>query len=94
MPKATIAEQEVPAEPDDIPLPETPQEEEVSVPKPKTKEVSKPRAKAVPKKATTDLKAKHTCGRCGKTMSLYTTLYSHKCLARYRYHSHLHWPDK
>ena len=37
------------------------------------------KSKAAPEQKALDLKQKHTCGQCGKTMSLHTALYSHKC---------------
>ncbi len=77
MPKATVEEQEVPVEESLEAIPEIPLEEEVPVPLPKSKPRAKSKAKA--KASQVDLKAKHTCGRCGKTMSLHTALYPHKC---------------
>ena len=55
-------------------LPETPQPEVVAKPKSKAKAKSK-----APEQKALDLKQKHTCGQCNKTMSLHTALYSHKC---------------
>ena len=86
MPKASIEEQEVPVAPDPEPtapepakpleeVPEEPAAEEVPVPKAKTR-VRKD-APATTKRKT-DLKEKHTCGACGKTVSLHTALYGHK----------------
>ena len=58
---------------------EEPLPEEVPVrPKPK-RAAAKPKAAPERKDAPVNLKAKHTCGRCGKTMSLHTALYSHEC---------------
>ena len=83
MPKAKVEEKEMPVEevePEAVEapeaneeVPETPQPEVV----PKPKKASKP--KAEPKAKGLDLKQKHTCGQCGKTMSLHTALYNHKC---------------
>ena len=53
-----------------VPVPEVPEPEPVKKRAPK---------KPAQKKDPLDLKQKHTCGRCGKTMSLHTALYSHKC---------------
>ena len=82
MPKAKVEEKEMPVEEvePEAPeaneeVPETPQPEVVA--KPKQKASAKP--KAEPKAKGLDLKQKHTCGQCGKTMSLHTALYSHKC---------------
>ena len=82
MPKAKVEEKEMPVEevePEAVEapeaneeVPETPQPEVV----PKPKKVPKP--KAEPKSKGLDLKQKHTCGQCGKTMSLHTALYNHK----------------
>ena len=83
MPKAKVEEKEMPVEevePEAVEapeaneeVPETPQPE--VVPKPK----KAPKPKAEPKAKGLDLKQKHTCGQCGKTMSLHTALYNHKC---------------
>ena len=84
-------EEEEAEEPAEEVVPETPEPEKVTI-KPKSKARTKPQAKetavlpkkkAAPpttkKKEPLDLKQKHQCGRCGKTMSLHTALYSHKC---------------
>ena len=87
MPKATIEEQET--IPPDQPeaqeelsaIPEEPVEEEVPVPKKKVRIAAKASAaKAKPKDAPrkTNLKDRHTCGACGKEMSLHTALYGHQ----------------
>ena len=81
MPKAKVEEQEVPVEeaveeaPE--PVPETPKEEivEPKVTKSRKKPESAPQPK---KKASTNLKQRHTCGACGAEMSLHTALYGHK----------------
>ena len=78
MPKATVPEEDVPAEevseaPQEPIVAETPQPEEVSVKKPKPKPKAKP--------STVDLKSRFTC-QCGKEMSLHTAMYGkHKCPA-------------
>ena len=71
-------------------VPEIPEPEPVTV-RPKSKARAKPQANetvvlpkknaappSVKKKEPLDLKQKHECGRCGKTMSLHTALYGHK----------------
>jgi hypothetical protein len=81
MPKAVSIveeEEEVIEEPTEEPaVPEELEEEEVEVPKPKPKAKTKKNAPASTKKKT-DLTTKHTCGGCGKTMSLHTAMYGHK----------------
>ena len=91
MPKAKVEEKEMPVEevepeaveaPEaDEEVPETPQPEVVArpkkAPKPKAEPSAKP--KEEPKAKGLDLKQKHTCGQCGKTMCLHTALYNHKC---------------
>ena len=47
------------------------------MPKPKPKAKTRKDAPASTKKKT-DLTTKHTCGSCGKTMSLHTAMYGHK----------------
>ena len=78
MPKAVsiVEEEEVIEEPEPA-VPEEPLEEEVAVPKPKPKAKTKKDAPTSTKKKT-DLTTKHTCGSCGKTMSLHTAMYGHK----------------
>ena len=79
MPKAVsiVEEEEVIVEPTEEPaVPEELVEEEVAVPQPKPKARTKKDAPASTKK--TDLTTKHTCGSCGKTMSLHTAMYGHK----------------
>ena len=91
MPKATVQEEGVPVEEpsesppeeeEDTAVPETPQAEAVAVkpkPKPRAKASTRKDAPApTKKKEGLDLKQKHQCGRCGKTMSLHTALYGHK----------------
>jgi hypothetical protein len=79
MPKAVsiVEEEEVIEEPtEEQAVPEELVEEEVAVPKPKAK--ARKDAPASTKKKKTDLTTKHTCGGCGKTMSLHTAMYGHK----------------
>ena len=89
MPKAKVEEKEMPVEeppeqteeppeevaPEAPEVPETPQPEVVAKPKSR----AKAKSKAAPEQKALDLKQKHTCGQCGKTMSLHTALYSHMC---------------
>ncbi len=87
MPKATIEEHETtpPDQPEaqeeqSADIPEEPVEEEVPVPK-KAKSAAKASVKkeAPPTtKKKTNLKDRHTCGACGKEMSLHTALYGHQ----------------
>jgi hypothetical protein len=78
-PKAVsiVEEAEVIAEEPDPAVPEELVEEEVAVPKPKPKAKTKKDAPASTKKKT-NLTTKHTCGSCGKVMSLHTAMYGHK----------------
>ena len=84
MPKATVSEEEVPVEapPDEeaVPevVPEIPEPEEVPVRKPRAKAAVRKDAPPKAPKKQLDLKQKHECGACGKTMSLHTALYGHK----------------
>ena len=91
MPKATIEEQEtIPSEADQpqeeqSAIPEEPVEEEVPVKK-KVRIAAKASAAKASAKASarkdaprkTNLKDRHTCGACGKEMSLHTALYGHQ----------------
>ena len=83
MPKAKVEEKEMPVEevePESVEAPEA-NEEVPETPKPEVvpKPKKAPKPKAEPKAKGLDLKQKHTCGQCGKTMSLHTALYNHKC---------------
>jgi len=82
-----VEEAEVIAEEPDPAVPEELVEEEVAVPKPKPKakasrkdggEAAARSAAPASTKKKTDLTTKHTCGSCGKTMSLHTAMYGHK----------------
>ena len=88
MPKAKVEEKEMPVEeepaeeakPEAVPeVPETPQPEIVAKPKARAKVKAAPKVPAPKAESKVDLKQKHTCGQCGKTMSLHTALYNHKC---------------
>ena len=60
--------------------PKQPKQPDTTRAEPEKEVVAKPKRKAAPKKAperSLDLKQKHTCGACGKTMSLHTALYGH-----------------
>ena len=84
MPKAVsiVEEEEVivdTEEPTDPTVPEELVEEVVVVPEPKAKaKTTRKDAPASTKAKKTDLTTKHTCGSCGKTMSLHTAMYGHK----------------
>jgi hypothetical protein len=81
MPKAVliVEEEEAIEEPTEEPaVPEELAEEEVEVPKPKPKAKARKDAPESTKKKKTDLTTKHTCGGCGKVMSLHTAMYGHK----------------